>query len=101
MRLSAVAAIADASMPTGGRAGESRPLPNPEGAWRATISGGGERALAVGTQTMAPAIMPLLGLPLTEALAEASHATFNIRSTPNEGTLVEIAFPGARLLAAQ
>jgi hypothetical protein len=50
---------------------------------------------------MAPAIIPLDGLPLTEALAEANHATFNIRSTPNEGTLVEIAFPGARLLAAQ
>jgi PAS domain S-box-containing protein len=42
-----------------------------------------------------------LGLPLTKALAEANHATFNIRSTPNEGTLVEITFPGARLLAAQ
>jgi PAS domain S-box-containing protein len=42
-----------------------------------------------------------LGLPLTKALAEANHATFNIKSTPNEGTLVEIAFRGARLLAAQ
>jgi PAS domain S-box-containing protein len=42
-----------------------------------------------------------LGLPLTKALAEANHATFNIKSTPNEGTLVEITFPGARLLAAQ
>ena len=42
-----------------------------------------------------------LGLPLTKALAEANHATFHIKSTPNEGTLVEIAFPGARLLAAQ
>lgn len=42
-----------------------------------------------------------LGLPLTKALAEANQATFQIKSTPNEGTLVEIAFPGARLLAAQ
>ena len=42
-----------------------------------------------------------LGLPLTKALAEANHATFNIKSTPNEGTLVEVAFRGARLLAAQ
>ena len=42
-----------------------------------------------------------LGLPLTKALAEANHATFNIKSTPNEGTLVEIAFRGAKLLAAQ
>ncbi|MBX9773890.1 MAG: PAS domain S-box protein [Xanthobacteraceae bacterium] len=42
-----------------------------------------------------------LGLPLTKALAEANHARFNIKSAPNEGTLVEITFPGARLLAAQ
>jgi PAS domain S-box-containing protein len=42
-----------------------------------------------------------LGLQLTKALAEANHATFHIKSAPNEGTLVEIAFPGARLLAAQ
>lgn len=42
-----------------------------------------------------------LGLPLTKALADANHATFHIKSNPNEGTLVEIAFPSARLLAAQ
>jgi PAS domain S-box-containing protein len=42
-----------------------------------------------------------LALPLTKALAEANHATFHINSKPNEGTLVEIAFPSARLLAAQ
>jgi signal transduction histidine kinase len=42
-----------------------------------------------------------LGLPLTKALAQANHATFQIKSAPNEGTLVEITFPGARLLAAQ
>ena len=42
-----------------------------------------------------------LGLPLTKALAEANQATFQIKSKPNEGTLIEIAFPGARLLAAQ
>ena len=42
-----------------------------------------------------------LGLPLTKALAEANQARFHIKSAPNEGTLIEIAFPGARLLAAQ
>jgi signal transduction histidine kinase len=41
------------------------------------------------------------GLPLTKALAEANHATLHIKSRPNEGMLVEIAFPEARLLAAQ
>jgi signal transduction histidine kinase len=41
------------------------------------------------------------GLPLTKALAEANHATFQIKSAPNEGTLVEITFPGVGLLAAQ
>lgn len=34
-----------------------------------------------------------LGLPLTKALAEANRAKFNIRSAPNSGTLIEIAFP--------
>jgi signal transduction histidine kinase len=34
-----------------------------------------------------------LGLPLTRALAEANGAHFNIKSAPNAGTLVEIAFP--------
>ncbi|MCC6781121.1 MAG: PAS domain S-box protein [Hyphomicrobiales bacterium] len=33
-----------------------------------------------------------LGLPLSKALAEANRAQFVIRSTPGEGTLVEIAF---------
>ncbi len=33
-----------------------------------------------------------LGLPLTKALAEANHAAFRIKSAPNAGTLVEIAF---------
>jgi PAS domain S-box-containing protein len=41
-----------------------------------------------------------LGLPLTKALAEANHATFQIKSTPNEGTLVEITFPAVRVVAA-
>ncbi len=40
-----------------------------------------------------------LGLPLTKALAEANRATFRITSTPNAGTLVEIAFPATRVLA--
>ena len=40
-----------------------------------------------------------LGLPLTKALAEANRATFSIKSAVNAGTLVEVAFPGARLAA--
>ncbi|KAB0680409.1 PAS domain-containing sensor histidine kinase [Aureimonas leprariae] len=40
-----------------------------------------------------------LGLPLTKAMAEANRASFAIRSTPGEGTLVEIAFPSQRVLA--
>jgi signal transduction histidine kinase len=55
----------------------------------------------VATMTRARAGGTGLGLPLTKALAEANHALFNIKSTPNEGTLVEITFPGAQLLAAQ
>jgi signal transduction histidine kinase len=39
-----------------------------------------------------------LGLPLTKALAEANHANFNIKSAPNAGTLVEIAFPASRVV---
>ncbi|MCO6187072.1 PAS domain S-box protein [Rhizobium sp. L1K21] len=40
-----------------------------------------------------------LGLPLTKAMTEANRASFSISSTPNEGTLVEIAFPSQRVLA--
>ncbi len=40
-----------------------------------------------------------LGLPLTKALAEANRAHFGIKSAPNAGTLVEIAFPPARVVA--
>jgi signal transduction histidine kinase len=40
-----------------------------------------------------------LGLPLTKALVEANRAFFTIRSKKNEGTLVEVAFPSARVLA--
>jgi PAS domain S-box-containing protein len=40
-----------------------------------------------------------LGLPLTKALVEANRATFSIKSAVNAGTLVEVAFPGARLAA--
>ncbi len=40
-----------------------------------------------------------LGLPLTKALAEANRAGFQIRSTPKEGTLVEVVFPASRVLA--
>jgi signal transduction histidine kinase/PAS domain-containing protein len=34
-----------------------------------------------------------LGLPLTKALAEANRADFSIKSAPNAGTLIEVAFP--------
>jgi signal transduction histidine kinase len=40
-----------------------------------------------------------LGLPLTKAMTEANRATFSVSSAPNEGTLVEIAFPSQRVLA--
>jgi len=40
-----------------------------------------------------------LGLPLTKALAEANRAHFSIKSAPNAGTLVEIAFPSNRVVA--
>jgi signal transduction histidine kinase len=40
-----------------------------------------------------------LGLPLTKALVEANRAAFRLHSCPNEGTLVEIAFPATRVLA--
>jgi PAS domain S-box-containing protein len=39
-----------------------------------------------------------LGLPLSKALAEANRARFRIKSTPGDGTLVEIAFPASQLL---
>jgi len=39
------------------------------------------------------------GLPLTKALAEANRANFSIKSAPNAGTLVEIAFPPGRIVA--
>jgi signal transduction histidine kinase len=40
------------------------------------------------------------GLPLTKALAEANQAQFRIKSAPEAGTLVEIAFPPNRTVAA-
>jgi signal transduction histidine kinase len=40
-----------------------------------------------------------LGLPLTKALAEANRANFSIKSAPNAGTLVEVAFPHSRVAA--
>jgi signal transduction histidine kinase len=40
-----------------------------------------------------------LGLPLTKALIEANRANFTIRSRKNEGTLIEVSFPPARVLA--
>jgi signal transduction histidine kinase len=38
-----------------------------------------------------------LGLPLTKALAEANRAHFSIKSAPNAGTLIEVAFPPTRI----
>ena len=40
-----------------------------------------------------------LGLPLTKAMVHANRAEFEIESTPDEGTLVEIHFPSQRVLA--
>jgi signal transduction histidine kinase len=40
-----------------------------------------------------------LGLPLTKALAEANRAGFRITSARNAGTLVEVTFPAARVVA--
>jgi PAS domain S-box-containing protein len=40
-----------------------------------------------------------LGLPLSKALAEANRAEFRIKSAVNSGTLVELLFPAARVLA--
>jgi signal transduction histidine kinase len=42
-----------------------------------------------------------LGLPLAKALAEANRATFRIRSGPNVGTLIEVAFPPERVVAKE
>jgi PAS domain S-box-containing protein len=39
------------------------------------------------------------GLPLTKALAEANRSNFSIKSAPNAGTLVEVAFPPSRIVA--
>ncbi len=38
------------------------------------------------------------GLPLTKALAEANRANFSVKSAPNAGTLIEIAFPPNRVV---
>ncbi|MCT4655967.1 MAG: ATP-binding protein [Cohaesibacter sp.] len=40
-----------------------------------------------------------LGLPLTKALVEANRARFSLVSAKDHGTLVEITFPNARVLA--
>jgi len=40
-----------------------------------------------------------LGLPLTKALVEANRANFQIDSTPDQGTMVEITFPTQRVLS--
>ena len=40
-----------------------------------------------------------LGLPLTKALVEANEAQFAIRSGLGQGTMVEVCFPPARVLA--
>jgi PAS domain S-box-containing protein len=39
------------------------------------------------------------GLPLTKALTEANRANFSIKSAPNAGTLIEVAFPPNRVVA--
>lgn len=42
-----------------------------------------------------------LGLPISKALAEANHASFNIESEPEKGTLISVIFPASRVLAEQ
>ncbi len=42
-----------------------------------------------------------LGLPLTKALIEANHASFSVKSSRNEGTLIEIAFTPRQEIAAE
>lgn len=49
--------------------------------------------------TARPASGTGLGLPLTKALVEAHQASLTIKSKEQEGTLVEIVFPPARILA--
>jgi signal transduction histidine kinase len=51
-------------------------------------------------ETSRPTTGTGLGLPLTKALIEANRASFTIKSKKEEGTLVEVAFPPARTLAA-
>ena len=50
-------------------------------------------------QTSRPTNGTGLGLPLTKALVEANRAAFVIRSRKGEGTLVEVSFPAARVMA--
>ncbi len=40
-----------------------------------------------------------LGLPLAKALTEANRAQFNLSSEPSRGTVAEVVFPPARVLA--
>jgi PAS domain S-box-containing protein len=54
------------------------------------------RQLATSRPTMGTG----LGLPLTKALIEANRAFLNIKSKKNEGTMVEVVFPQARVVAA-
>nr|WP_292527766.1 PAS domain-containing sensor histidine kinase [Methylocystis sp.] len=42
-----------------------------------------------------------LGLPLTKALIEANHASLTVKSSRNEGTLIEIAFAPPQVVAAE
>jgi PAS domain S-box-containing protein len=53
----------------------------------------------VGQKPVAEAGGTGLGLPLARALAESNKGDFRIRSTPGEGTVIEIAFPASRVLA--
>lgn len=41
-----------------------------------------------------------LGLPLAKALAEANRASFEMRSQPEQGTVVDVSFPTTRVLAS-
>lgn len=62
-----------------------------------------ELALAMDPQRIAPPSDRIdrssIDLSLARALAEANRARFQIRSTAQTGTLIEVVFPGARALA--
>ena len=64
------------------------------------IKAAGEPFRDIATSTSLGSGATGFGLSLTKALAEANHAQFSIKSAPEAGTLIEIAFPPNRIAAA-